>query len=81
MSLSDVADLSMSLSNVAEPINGDAEQVDSDLEIQLVDLTYSIGIKTEAEGKTRLAATDLELVSGLHNSSETSNGVRIVFNR
>ena len=25
MSLSDVADLSMSLSNVAEPINGDAE--------------------------------------------------------
>ena len=26
MSLSDVADLSMSLSNVAEPINGDAEQ-------------------------------------------------------
>ena len=33
MSLSDVADLSMSLSNVAEPINGDAEQTETDFSV------------------------------------------------
>ena len=37
MSLSDVADLSMSLSNVAEPINGDAEQSGDNIQsVQIV---------------------------------------------
>lgn len=51
----------------------------SDLEVQRVGLTYSIGVKAEASGKAQLAAADLELVSGLSSSSETGNKIRIVF--
>ena len=40
MSLSDVADLSMSLSDVAVPINGDAEQLGLEINHTQTALTY-----------------------------------------
>ncbi|MBO9441270.1 hypothetical protein J7363_04130 [Phaeobacter italicus] len=77
------ADISATAQELAALVIANAyavyEAAGTDLSLRRVELTYSIAAKASAEGKVKLTAADLELVSGLSRSNETGNQVRIVF--